>query len=78
MLLTCDNSRYAPANGIIEPHVAVVDVAQLCQHAVDVQPFHEHPGEGAHVEVMEEDGDHCAHKLEGDERERDRKEKENV
>ena len=67
--LTGDNSRYAPADGVVEPHVAVVDVAQLRQHAVDVQPLDEHPGEGAHVEVVEEDGDHRAHELDGDERE---------
>lgn len=64
--LTGDNGRYAPANGVVEPNVAVVDVPQLCEHAVDVQPLHEHPSKGAHVEVMEKDGDHRAHKLEGD------------
>lgn len=48
--------------------MAVVDVARLRQHAVDVQPLHEHPGEGAHVEVMEEDGYHCTHKLQGEKR----------
>ena len=68
--LTGDDSRYAPADGVVEPHVAVVDVAQLRQHAVDVQPLDEHPGEGAHVEVVEEDGDHRAHELDGDQRER--------
>lgn len=67
--LTGDNSRYAPAHGVVEPDVAVVDVPQLRQHAVDVQPLHKHPGKGAHVEVMEEDGDHRTHKLEGDKRE---------
>lgn len=45
----------------------MVDVPQLRQHAVNVQPLHEHPCEGAHVEVVEEDGDDGAHKLEGDE-----------
>lgn len=63
--LTSDNSRYAPAHGVVKPHVAVVDVAQLGQHAVDMQPLHEHPGKGAHVEVVEEDGYNCAYKLEG-------------
>lgn len=62
--LTSDDSRYAPAHGVVEPHVSVVDVALLCQHAVDVQAFHKHPGKGAHVEVMEEDGNDGAHKLE--------------
>lgn len=62
--LTSDDSRDAPAHGVVEPHVAVVDVTQFCQHAVDVQPLHKHPGKGAHVEVMEEDGNHSAHELE--------------
>lgn len=63
-VLTGDDGGYAPADGVVEPHVAVVDVARLRQHAVYVQPLHEHPGERAHVEVVEEDGDHRAHKLE--------------
>lgn len=50
----------------------MVDVPQLRQHAVDVQPLHEHPRKGAHVEVVEEDGDDGAHKLEGDEDEGDK------
>lgn len=62
-VLTGDNRRYAPANGVVEPDVAVVDVPQLRQHAVDVQPLHEHPRKGAHVEVVEEDGDDGAHEL---------------
>lgn len=61
--LTGDNCRYAPANGVVESNVAVVDVPHLRQHAVDVQPLHEHPGKGAHVEVVEEDGDDGAHEL---------------
>lgn len=68
MCLTSDNGWNAPAHGIVEPHVAMVDVPQLGQHAVDVQPLHEHPGKGAHVEVVEEDRYHHTHKLEGDER----------
>lgn len=61
--LTGDNCWYAPADGVVEPDVAVVDVPHLRQHAVDMKPLHEHPGKGAHVEVVEEDGDHGAHKL---------------
>lgn len=61
--LTGDNCRYAPANGVVESNVAMVDVPHLRQHAVDVQPLHEHPGKGAHVEVVEEDGDDGAHEL---------------
>lgn len=66
-VLTGDNRRYAPAHGVVEPDVAVVDVPHFRQHAVDVQPLHEHPRKGAHVEVVEEDGDDGADKLEGDE-----------
>lgn len=69
-VLTGDNRRYAPAHGVVEPDVAVVDVPQLRQHAVDVQPLHEHPRKGAHVEVVQEDGDDGAHKLKRDEDER--------
>lgn len=65
MSLTGDNSRYAPAHGVVEPHVPVVDVAHLGQHPVDMQPLHEHPGKSAHVEVMEEDGYDRTHKLKG-------------
>lgn len=61
--LTGDNCRYAPAYGVVEPNVAVVDVPHLRQHAVDVQSLHKHPSKGAHVEVVEEDGDHSAHEL---------------
>lgn len=73
--LTSDNSRYAPAHGVVEPHVSVVDVAQLGQHPVDVQPLHEHPGKRAHIEVMEEDGYDRTHKLKGGKREREKEKK---
>lgn len=73
--LTSDYSRYAPANGVVEPHVSVVDVAQLSQHTVDMQPLHKHPGKGAHVEVMEEDGYYCTHKLEGDKMKRGKRDR---
>lgn len=66
LVLTGDDGRDAPAHGVVEPDVAMVDVAQLGQHAVDVQALHEHPGEGAHVEEVEEDGDDGAHELQGD------------
>lgn len=64
--LTGDDRRYAPADGVVESHVAVVDVPQLGQHAVDVQSLHKHPGERAHVEIVEEDGYHRTHKLAGE------------
>lgn len=63
--LTSDNCRNAPAHSVVEPNVAVVDVPQLRQHAINVQSLHKHPSKGAHVEVVEEDGDHCAYKLRG-------------
>lgn len=65
-ILTGDNGWDAPAHRVVEPDVAVIDVAQLGQHAVDVQALNEHPGEGAHTEVVQEDGDDGAHKLSGD------------
>lgn len=40
-----------------------IDVPHFSQHAVDVKLLHKHPGKGAHVEVVQEDGYHGAHKL---------------
>lgn len=62
-VLTCDDCRYAPAHGVVEPHVTVVDVPDLRQHAIDVEALHKHPGKRTHVEVVEQDGDHRTHKL---------------
>lgn len=70
MCLTGDDGGDAPADGVVEPHVSVVDVPHLGQHAVDVQPLHEHPGEGAHVEEVQEDGYDRAHELEAGKRTR--------
>lgn len=64
MCLTCNNSRYPPANGIVEAHVSMVDVSDFSEHTVNVQTLHKCPGERAHVEVVKKDGYHCAHKLE--------------
>ena len=61
--LTGDNGRNAPANGIVESHVAMVDVADLSQHAVDVKSLHEHPGKCTHVGVVQQDGYHCTREL---------------
>lgn len=41
----------------------MVDVADLGHHAVDVQLLHQHPAEGAHAAVMQEDGRQLAHNL---------------
>lgn len=64
VLVTCDNGRHTPADGIVEPHGTKVDVALLGLHAIDVKTLHEHPGEGAHEEVMQQDGDDCTQELE--------------
>lgn len=61
--LTCDNGRHAPADGVVEPHGAVVDVALLRLHAVDVEALHEHPGKRGHEEVVQQDGHNRAQKL---------------
>lgn len=60
---TCYDGRNAPSNDVVEPHVPEVDVPHFSQHPVDVELLHEHPCEGAHVEIMQEDGNHGTHKL---------------
>lgn len=65
-ILTCDDGWDAPAHDVVEPHGPGVDVAHLGQHAVDVQALHEGPGEGAHVHVVQENGDHRAQELRGE------------
>lgn len=60
---TCYDGRNAPANDVVEPHVPKVDVSHFSQHPVDVELLHEHPCKGAHVEIMQEDGNHGTHKL---------------
>lgn len=61
--LTCDNGGHAPADGVVEPHGAVVDVALLRLHAVDVEALHEHPGKRGHEEVVQQDGHNRTQKL---------------
>lgn len=61
---TCNDGGDAPANGVVEPHRTVVDVALLSLHAVDMKAFHEHPGKGGHEEVMQENGHDCTQELE--------------
>lgn len=60
---TCDEGGDPPADQVVEPHGSVVDVSDFADHAVNVQPFQEEPGEGAKVEEVQQDGDHCAEKL---------------
>ena len=61
--LTGDDGRNAPANGVVKPHAAMVDVPDFSQHAVDVEALHQHPGKRTHVEVVQQDGYHCTHEL---------------
>lgn len=61
--LTQQHSRDAPAQGMVEAHGAAVHIAWLDLHAVEVQPLHEEPREGAEEEVVQEDGDRGAHQL---------------
>lgn len=67
--VTRDNGGHAPADGVVEPHGAIVDVALLSLHAVDMKALHEHPGKRGHEEVMQEDGDDRAQELRGRETE---------
>ncbi len=71
MCLTCNNSRYPPADGIVEAHMAVVDVSDFSEHTVNMQTLHKRPGKCAHVEVVQKDGYYGTYKLER-ERERER------
>ncbi len=34
--VTCDNGGHTPADGVVEPHGTIVDVALLGLHAVDM------------------------------------------
>ena len=56
-VLTCDDGR------VVEPHGPGVDVAHIGQHVVHVQDLHKGPGEGAHVDVVQDNGDHRAQEL---------------
>lgn len=51
------------SDGIVEPHLSVVDVAKLTHHPVQVDAFDEHPCKQAHVEVVQHDGYHLAREL---------------
>lgn len=61
--LTQQHGRDAPAQSMIEAHGTAVHVARLNLHAVEVQPLHEEPGEGAQEKVVQQDGDGCAQQL---------------
>lgn len=62
-ILTCDEGRDSPADQVVEPHRSVVDVSHFADHAVNVQPLQEEPGERAEVEKVQQDGDDRAEKL---------------
>lgn len=65
---TCDEGWHSPANQVVEPHGSIVDVSHFADHAVDVQPLQEEPGESAEVEEVQQDGDDRAHKLQREKR----------
>lgn len=60
---TCYEGGNSPANQVVESHGSIVDVSHFADHAVDVQPLQEEPGESAEVEEVQQDGDDCADKL---------------
>ena len=70
--LTQQHSRDAPAQGVVEAHGTAVHIARLDLHAVEVQPLHEEPREGAEEEVVQEDGDCSAQQLKAGEGRQDR------
>ena len=43
--------------------LAALGAEDLDHHAVEVQPFHQHPGEGAEEEVVQEHGQRLARDL---------------
>lgn len=60
---TCDEGGHPPADQVVEPHGSVVDVSHLTEHAVDMQPLQEEPGERAEVEEVQQYGDDGAQEL---------------
>lgn len=60
---TCDKGRNSPANQVVESHGSIIDVSDFADHAVNMQPLQEEPGESAEVEEMQQDGDDGAQKL---------------
>lgn len=50
-------------NSVVERHSALVNIANVGHHAVEVNALHEHPGKGTHEEVLQDDGDHFAQQL---------------
>lgn len=61
--LTQQHGRDTPTQGVVEAHGATVHIAWFNLHAVEVEPLHEEPREGAEEEVVQEDGDRGAHQL---------------
>lgn len=62
--LTQQHSGDAPAQSMVEAHGTAVHVAWLHLHAVEMQPLHQEPREGAEEEVVQEDGHGSAQQLE--------------
>lgn len=61
--VTCDYSWHSPANGVVEPHGSIVNVALFGLHSIDMEAIHKHPSKCGHEEVMQQDGDHRAQEL---------------
>lgn len=49
---TSDEGRHSPTNQVVESHGSIVDVSHFADHAVDMQPLQEEPGESAEVEEV--------------------------
>ena len=58
-----DDGGQAVSAGVVEPHLPVVDVAHLRQHAVQVDALYQQPYEDAQPQVVQQDGHHLARKL---------------
>lgn len=62
--LTQQDSGDTPAQSVVEAHGTAVHIAWLHLHAVEVQPLHQEPRDGAEEEVVQEDGHGSAQQLE--------------
>lgn len=52
--------KHTISNDIVELHGTMVDVANLCEHSVDVQCLHKHPGKCTHEEIVQDYSHHLA------------------
>ena len=58
-----DDAGHHVAHHVIKLHGALVDVADLGHHAVQVQTLHQHPGERTHEEIVQDDGHQLTRQL---------------